>query len=48
MQKAILWGEGDKGLSYSGMDEIPVSHLVQTLKLPQSQFDHADKVIYVG
>jgi hypothetical protein len=29
-RKAILWSKGDSGLSYSGIDEIPVSHLTQT------------------
>jgi hypothetical protein len=28
--KAILRSKGDSGLSYSGIDEIPVSHLTQT------------------
>jgi hypothetical protein len=28
--KAILRGKGDSGLSYSGIDEIPVSHLTET------------------
>jgi hypothetical protein len=25
----MLRGEGDSGLSYSGIDEIPVSHLME-------------------
>jgi hypothetical protein len=29
-RKAILRSKGDSGLSFSGMDEIPVSHLTQT------------------
>jgi hypothetical protein len=37
-QKAILWCKGDRGLSYSGIDEIPASHLTQTLKTAWSQF----------
>jgi hypothetical protein len=28
--KAILRGNGNSGLSYSGIDEIPVSHLTET------------------
>jgi hypothetical protein len=28
--KAFLRGKGDRGLSYSGIDEIPVSHLKET------------------
>jgi hypothetical protein len=32
MRKAILRGEGDGGLSYSGIDEIPVSYLMETEK----------------
>jgi hypothetical protein len=28
--KAILQGKGNSGLSYSGIDEIPVSHLLET------------------
>jgi hypothetical protein len=28
--KAILRSKGDSGLLYSGIDEIPVSHLTQT------------------
>jgi hypothetical protein len=28
-RKAILRGKGDSGLSYSGIDEIPVSHLTE-------------------
>ncbi len=28
--QAILWSKGDSGLSYSRIDEIPVSHLTQT------------------
>jgi hypothetical protein len=31
-RKAILWGKGYSGLSYSGIDEIPVSHLTETEK----------------
>ncbi len=31
-RKAILRGKGDSGLSYSGIDEIPVSHLTETEK----------------
>jgi hypothetical protein len=31
-RKAILGGKGDGGLSYSGIDEIPVSHLTETEK----------------
>jgi hypothetical protein len=30
--KAILRGKGDSGLSYSGIDEIPVSQLTETEK----------------
>jgi hypothetical protein len=30
--KAILRGKSDSGLSYSGIDEIPVSHLTETEK----------------
>jgi hypothetical protein len=30
--KAILWGKGDSGLSYSRIDEIPESHLTETEK----------------
>jgi hypothetical protein len=30
--KAILWDKGCRGLSYSGIDEIPVSHLTETQK----------------
>jgi hypothetical protein len=29
---AILWGKGDSGLLYSGIDEIPVIHLTETEK----------------
>jgi hypothetical protein len=29
---AILWGKGDSGLPYSGIDEIPVSHLTEMEK----------------
>jgi hypothetical protein len=29
-RKAILQSKGNSGLSYSGIDEIPVSHLMQT------------------
>jgi hypothetical protein len=29
-RKAILRGKGDSGLSYSGIDELPVSHLTET------------------
>jgi hypothetical protein len=36
--KAILRGEGDSGLSYSGIDEIPVSHLTEN-ENAESQFD---------
>jgi hypothetical protein len=36
---AILQGKGDGGLSYSGNDEIPVSHLTEDRKMPESQFD---------
>jgi hypothetical protein len=28
----MLQGEGDSGLSYSGIDEIPVSHLMEVEK----------------
>jgi hypothetical protein len=31
-RKAILWGKGNSGLSYYGIDEIPVSHLTETEK----------------
>jgi hypothetical protein len=31
-RKAIKWGKGDSGLSNSGIDEIPVSHLTETEK----------------
>jgi hypothetical protein len=31
-RKAILRRKGDKGLLYSGIDEIPVSHLTKTEK----------------
>jgi hypothetical protein len=31
-RKAIFWGKGYSGLSYSGIDEIPVSHLTETEK----------------
>jgi hypothetical protein len=31
-RKAILRGKGDSGLSYSGLDEIPVCHLTETEK----------------
>jgi hypothetical protein len=31
-RKAISWGKGDNRLSYSGTDEIPVSHLMETEK----------------
>jgi hypothetical protein len=31
-RKAIFLGKGDSGLSYSGIDEIPVSHLKETEK----------------
>ncbi len=31
-RKAILPGKGDSGLSYSGIDEIQVSHLTETEK----------------
>jgi hypothetical protein len=31
-RKAILWGKGNSGLLYSGIDEILVSHLVETEK----------------
>ncbi len=31
-RKAILPGKGDCGLSYSGIDEIQVSHLTETEK----------------
>jgi hypothetical protein len=37
--KAILRGKGDSGLSYSGIDEILVSHLKETEKMQESQFD---------
>jgi hypothetical protein len=31
--------KGDNGLPYSGIDEIPVSHLQQMEKMPESIFD---------
>jgi hypothetical protein len=31
-RKAILWSTVDSGLSYSGIDEIQVSHLTETEK----------------
>jgi hypothetical protein len=31
-RKAILQGKGNSGLSYSGIDEILVSHLMETEK----------------
>jgi hypothetical protein len=38
-RKAILRGKGNSELSYSGIDEIPVSQLTETEKMPESQFD---------
>jgi hypothetical protein len=38
-RKAILRDKGNSGLLYSGIDEIPVSHLTETEKIPLSQFD---------
>jgi hypothetical protein len=38
-RKAIFRAKGNSGLSYSRIDEILVSHLTETEKLPESQFD---------
>jgi hypothetical protein len=38
-RNAILRGKGDSGFSYSGIDEIPISHLTETEKCWKVNFN---------
>jgi hypothetical protein len=42
---AILWGKGDSGLSYSGIDGIPVIHFPEMEKLRKIHFTRQTHLI---